>query len=91
MMAFRVGQTVVCVDAEPRDGAVLGLTKGLVYTISDFGGCKNGSWGVFLAECDHDRGWAFYPDRFRPVVERKTDISALRALLVPGTKIREIA
>lgn len=28
---------------------------------------------------------------FRPIVERKTDISALKALLVPGAKIREDA
>ena len=28
---------------------------------------------------------------FRPLVERKTDISALKALLVPGAKIRETA
>jgi len=33
----------------------------------------------------------FAVERFRPLVSRTTDISALKALLVPGAKIRETA
>lgn len=87
---FRVGQKVVCVDAKPR--LELGnlptlLTEGQVYTIATIGTYWGGACGVTLQEITmpamgnyrYKSGWPV--DRFRPAVERKTDISVFKALL----------
>lgn len=85
-MTFRVGQKVVCVDA---DGSAGCLEKGRTYII---GGAEidalNGAV-VRLADGPLNpdrmlphRGW--WASRFRPVVTRKTDISVFTAMLSPA-------
>lgn len=90
---FRVGQKVVCVDAGPTDAGLPSiLTKDAVYTIASI---KEfwGGLGVRLIEITlpdyaprHVNAWK--AERFRPVVERKTDISVFTQLLKP-TKVAE--
>lgn len=103
-MAFRVGQKVVCVDDDvngrytpwPFRGGIDGLKAGRVYTIRDVGlycdvPCL---WlcGITRAMA---KGWERHGEpgynvlRFRPVVERKTDISIFTAMLT-GTKKRRV-
>lgn len=79
---FRIGEKVVCVEGS----STYPLIKGQIYTISGMG--KFGrSVLVDVAEVQTDAKHAWYQHRFRPVVQRKTDISVLEALLVPGAKI----
>lgn len=89
------------------EGAGLGapehLRVGAVYTIRWVGECPYEPWRylgptVRLGEVyrvnEFNPEWndmPFLARRFRPLIERKTDISILRALLVPGAKIRETA
>ncbi len=90
-MNFHVGQKVVCVRGS-RNGRV---KKGQIYTVS--GHCYDLHWGpspgLLLCEAkgadDDEFCRCFIPGRFRPIVERKTDISVLERLLVPGAKILE--
>ncbi len=92
---FSVGQKVICIKAPP--GAPFFPWRafpkhGQVYTIRDF----RSDDSLRLVEIQNDIGMSglecgFCPRRFRPVVERKTDISIFQALLVPGAKIRETA
>lgn len=82
---FKVGQKVVCVDASPDPfGRALQVKKGQVYTVS---AVLCGGIGITLVEisCTDAHGW--WASRFRPVVERKTDISVFQAMLkqVPVT------
>jgi hypothetical protein len=83
---FRVGQKVVCVDIRPtQSGLKIPLTKGEIYTISamDTTPDEFGGLAFYLAEND----WSvFYHWRFRPIVERKTDISIFKAMLTPAGK-----
>lgn len=88
-MTFHVGQKVVCVDAS---GAADGfIVKGAIYTVRwlgerprDFGP------GVMLDEASggfHEEAgveYCFCITRFRPIVERKTDISIFTAMLNPS-------
>ncbi len=84
-MAFSVGQKVVCVDAGPFRGASVPtpLVLNRVYTVAGFDLFEC----LILAEQPgrNDAGWSadigYAPDRFRPVVERKTDISIFTAML----------
>jgi hypothetical protein len=102
---FRVGQKVVCVDDSPTDAdGGKELERGQIYTVR---WCGVWGWpSVYKDEVcvrifEVVRGpdeWVpecvdlpFSVHRFRPIVSRKTDISALKALLVPGAKIRETA
>ena len=81
---FRVGQKVVCIDAKPRKrGHVARLTEGSVYTISKLGPGDNDGAELFLVEMGAiSHPWfGFYADRFRPAVERKTDISVFTKIL----------
>jgi hypothetical protein len=81
---FHIGQKVVCVDAKGTKN----LTKGAVYTINSFDSGP-GLWrgqlmefGILLNEAKPNPGdVAFAPVRFRPVVERRTDISVFTAML----------
>lgn len=94
-MAFRVGQKVVCIDDEnfARLDIVSDLPrKGRVYTVAWYG-CRPtdlGVPGVFLRELKsgicptHKVTVAWRATRFRPVVERKTDISIFTAMLSPS-------
>jgi hypothetical protein len=87
-MVFRVGQKVVCIDA---DGAPR-LSLGAIYTIKDIDGPRLFSWrgriyenvGIYLEEAICEDGHkGFAPFRFRPVVETKTDISIFQKMLTP--------
>lgn len=88
-MIFRIGQKVVCVKASGFR-RVKPLTKGAVYTVRDIGpepNYKDLQW-VLLEEVvnssDPELGELAYDAvRFRPAVERKTDISAFKKMLTP--------
>lgn len=84
-MTFRVGQRVVCVDDGPhRDGTPSALRGGAIYTVHKCFQHRLGI-GVLLVEVDLPRRFAgFYATRFRPAVERKTDISIFTAMLTPS-------
>lgn len=104
-MAFYVGQKVVCVRtwdvrrrSQYRDE--VGPVSGTVYTVRAVGmlhpaypdgvcllleEIKNPVRSYYSGKYEA----SFCITRFRPVVERKTDISCLKALLVPGPRIRE--
>lgn len=70
-MAFRIGQKVVLVDDArlPRHGPV----KGRVYTV--------GATKAKFIELGEIPNCSWFSSRFRPVVERKTDISAFKEIL----------
>jgi hypothetical protein len=61
--------------------------EGQVYTVRAFGVTSEGNYGLFLNEVVRppssvtgvEMPWGVW--RFRPVVERKTDISVFRAML----------
>lgn len=87
-MAFRVGQTVVCVDDAScgtsmaiayRDFPGSAVFKGKIYTIKDVGLTFGGSHGVRLVEIklNNESGVdLFYKSsRFRPLTDTKTSIS----------------
>ncbi len=96
-MNFRVGQKVVCVDDSVVVGFPKGgmLMRGHVYTVRQIGTTVRGEVGVHLNEVrlTSEPGCvgivsgkpyidAFYrAARFRPAVERKTDISIFTAIL----------
>lgn len=96
---FRVGQKVVCVDARNvrkyskwpiREGSTLdGLSEGLVYTIRAIGSFR-GVPCIWLDEIvrmpDLYGEAGYHPARFRPVVERKTDIGWAHEILRKATK-----
>jgi hypothetical protein len=100
-MTFRVGQKVACL-IEPSDkikreypGAVWPVKDG-VYTIRSMFQFKGKTLLRFLELDNSGSTWngierGFHSKYFAPIVSRKTDISALKALLVPGAKIRETA
>lgn len=77
-MNFRVGQKVVCIDASKSwRGDISDLVKGATYTVREVF-----MFGVTLDEVPlpEDYLW-FNGHRFRPVVERKTDISIFTKML----------
>ena len=98
-MAFYVGQKVVCVDDDTAEAdGVTRLVNGRVFTIRRIATqfsrpgwvshprYKGQGPFVWLTEIS-GRALGDTPynaSRFRPVVERKTDISALKALLNPS-------
>lgn len=67
--------------------------KGQVYTVRGFSDAPNPGVAIFLEEIINpiirfvDNGWlgerSFMTFRFRPLIERKTDISIFTALLKP--------
>ena len=87
-MAFRVGQHVECVDVSGNSP----LTLGAVYVVAGLGPTPAGHPGLFLEgeiQRQHDMlpyRIPFYAKRFRPIVEKKTDISIFTAMLT-GTKV----
>jgi hypothetical protein len=87
MMAFRVGQKVVCVKGPRRHRNVNQPKVGEIYTIRlIYPSSLTGEPGFLLEEIvnglhPNGREYGFYADRFRPVVERKTDISIFKAML----------
>lgn len=76
-MTFRV----VCIDARPTSTLRIPvpLKKGKIYTVTgqDSEPDEFGGLAYFLAEVEG----IFYHWRFRPVVERKTDISIFTRML----------
>lgn len=99
-MTFHVGQKVVCVDASdtgkyspwPTHGSLHGLCAGRVYTVRDWGLYRDQPclWLEEIARpiksSQHgETGFSIY--RFRPVVERKTDISVFTEMLVPQREL----
>lgn len=86
---FRVGQKVVCVDARiPRYPGVIPVAKGAIYTIRDSGPepMAQGEWWVLLNEITNISAeglgeLGYTAARFRPIVERKTDISIFTRML----------
>jgi hypothetical protein len=86
-MAFRVGQKVVCVNDEPSrfTGFPTNVKKGGVYTITKTFLHPRGVPCVLLKEIEVPRQHLGYDaSRFRPVGERKTDISIFTAMLNPS-------
>lgn len=68
---FRVGQKVECIDARNQENF---LTKGAVYIITSISDC-GGYVRVDGASFGH------YHGRFRPIVERKTDIGVFEEII----------
>lgn len=88
-MNFHIGQKVVCVDARQRNEYCSGcLKEGGIYTIRKVRFNPLGKLGVLLFEVrsgappfDDGNERGFLADRFRPLDERKTDISVFTKLL----------
>lgn len=92
-MAFRVGQKVVCVDdAEPTFHGVWAhyQVKGQIYTVTAVGLVNNLDRKklpcILVAELNRNELSPLWEHRFRPIVERKTDISIFTKMLT-DTKI----
>jgi len=101
MSNFRVGQKIVCIrDWEPWQRAIAPLDgvvlpeMGVIYTVREVGTLIDLPcvWlNEVRNELDHyngmiyEQGWD--PKRFKPVVERKTDISQFQAMLNYQPKI----
>lgn len=94
-MTFYVGQKVVCVDDKNRTvfrpGTEEFITCGSVYVIRWLGFLDREPVlrleGVVRPSYARIPEWSDYPfaiDRFRPVVERKTDISIFTKMLTPN-------
>jgi hypothetical protein len=98
-MIFHVGQKVVLVEDDWNDEVIADYpfdlpVKGRVYTIRamTIGWPEFGSMPALLLEeiqHPHDERFAagemaFDRRRFRPVIERKTDISIFTAMLTPN-------
>jgi hypothetical protein len=91
---FRVGQKVVCVDDLPPpgfDGQDMLIRRGVIYTVREVGlpSWMDGTECIRLSEVrqanDDTPYWA---RRFRPIVDRPTDISVFKEMLHPS-KIAE--
>jgi hypothetical protein len=93
-MTFRVGQKVVCVKephkANPR---VTQPVVGKVYTVRQtYLSWPDSKPGIVLDEIQNGihrasgQEYGFYASRFRPVVERKTDISIFTEILRKASK-----
>lgn len=95
-MAFRVGQKVECIHHQPRRVAGGEYAElGGVYTVRGHVPCTDGIERIYLDEV-HNRPmyctamgvieFGFRASGFRPLVERKTDISVFTEMLT-DTKI----
>lgn len=88
-MAFYVGQKVVCVDDSKWSygGPWDYPRKGSVYTVDGSAKHWSGGHGILIREIKNvycGKPQPFLASRFRPVVEKKTDISIFTALLNPA-------
>lgn len=106
-MSFRVGQKVVCVDDTSVEGSRWfpgsQPKKGVVHTVREVGRTVRGFVGLQLQEIKLQAAFGFYShqrqedafyraDRFRPVIERKTEtgMAVLRKIASDiTTKINE--
>ncbi len=90
---FRIGQKVICVDADGANNLVLGsvYTVKFVYsfrfTVWHTRNINGEFYSVKLYEAETDPGFSgFCSARFKPVDERKTDISIFKKMLNPKKK-----
>ena len=88
---FRINQKVVCVDAgQSAYGLPVRLKRGAIYTVTGIVDRGGNNCGLYLAETTgiHDLRHhpAFRATRFRPAVERKTDISIFQEILRKATR-----
>ena len=105
-MMFRIGQKVVCVDDSgmadhPNVSKVSALPiKGAIYTVRGFAPpdfLRDDLFGLLLEEIIGkihpiwNEEYGFRQVRFRPIVERKTDIAIFKKMLVPASKQTERA
>lgn len=92
---FRVGQKVVCVSEPARRDMVIDPVEGVVYTVRGVSKDHRGDIGIHLSEIVNRprriiglggdvREPGFFAYHFRPVSQRKTDISIFKALLTPS-------
>lgn len=79
-MIFRVGQKVECVSV--ADLVDTCLKQGAVYTCLAVDPEFIGVDCCASATHEHKLGWFHW--RFRPIVERKTDISIFKKMLAPA-------
>lgn len=97
-MRFHVGQKVVCVDDDPEGHPGLFPVAGQIYTIRWVGmffnpWFKTNKFCVHLIEINRPAGnltrcvVPYRASRFRPVVERKTDISIFTEMLGPQREL----
>lgn len=76
-MSFRVGQEVVCVD----DSGTIMVRKGAIYIVADVYMPYLRLEGVYDGVTPPTVKQGMRATRFRPVVERKTDISVFTEML----------
>lgn len=81
-MTFHVGQPVRCVDDSEWE-KVGTIKKGATYTVKSVAVLHN-TISLHLNEVVSVCGVPYYGWRFRPLIERKTDISCFTALLNPS-------
>lgn len=97
-MAFRVGQKVVCIDAGETSKSMHGaLLVGGIYTVREVATTLSGRRGIKVVGYEYSC-WPWqvgrkthrtfedspmWAERFRPLVERKTDISVFTKMLTP--------
>lgn len=99
---FQVGQRVICIDDDfhqrfPEDVGTIFPVKGQIYTVRSVELTRYGP-AITLVEIInvdqlYEDGFGelnFLPRRFRPVVERKTDISIFTRMLT-GAKTQVTA
>lgn len=82
-MSFAIGQRVVCVDDRPAVNPwhrAHPLTKGRIYVVRSLNALCGGSIKI------DDSGRLWECRRFRPIVERDTDISVFKRMLAPSDK-----
>ena len=88
-MPFHVGQRVVCVDATRIKNDAAPLNKGAIYTVRELECDEDEGYGLRLCEIVNRNHptigteISYYSRRFRPIVNRKTDISIFTKMLVP--------
>jgi hypothetical protein len=84
---FHVGQKVVCVNDEYQDIRCgdTPVKRGAIYTVRK---CFDffGESGVLVEEICNPKDRGYHGFRFRPVVERKTDIGFAHEILRKVTK-----
>lgn len=92
-MTFHIGQKVVCVDARAKCdcGCATRLVTGQVYTVRAVF-VLFGNEGIHVEETSPLKWTSGYASsRFRPVVEKKTDISVFTEILNRESKSRVMA
>ena len=88
-MTFYVGQKVCCIDNSLTTGIWCGdIPKvGTIYTVRGIEECiftHVGQAGLILEEIVNAYNAPYFAERFRPLVERETDISIFTKMLIPN-------